>query len=163
MGRLLAEIDLADTTVVFTSVHGDMHGAHGLFRKAWPHEESVRVPLLVRFAGGQIPNAHGQTPNKEESPVSLMDLPHMTVAWAEGREWSCRRDSAQISMPVASTIPLQCDRAWRGFRTARHKFIVNPDGSPWLYFDLARDPLERENLADDPSRRKEIEALKALL
>ncbi|MEY4488969.1 MAG: hypothetical protein RIQ79_1477, partial [Verrucomicrobiota bacterium] len=38
--------------VVFTSVHGDMHGAHGLFRKGWPHEESVRVPLLVRGAPG---------------------------------------------------------------------------------------------------------------
>ena len=40
--------------MVFTSVHGDMHGAHGLFRKGWPHEESVRVPLLVRMRTSRL-------------------------------------------------------------------------------------------------------------
>lgn len=163
IGKLLAEIDLADTIVAFTSVHGDMHGSHGLFRKAWPHEESVRVPLLVRFPSAKSQNARGQTPNKDQRPVSLVDLPHMAVAWAEGREWQCRRDSAAISMPVAAGMPLQCDRAWRGFRSPRHKLVLNADGSPWLYFDLAGDPLEMKNLAADPARRKEIEELKALL
>ncbi|HTL66450.1 MAG TPA: sulfatase-like hydrolase/transferase [Lacunisphaera sp.] len=163
IGSLLSEIDLADTIVVFTSVHGDMHGAHGLFRKAWPHEESVRVPMLVRFPGGKSQNAKGQTPNKDPSPVSLVDLPHMAVAWAEGREWHCRRDSAAISMPTVASIPLQCDRAWRGFRSPRHKLVLNADGSPWLFFDLANDPLEMKNLVEDPARRPEIEELKALL
>jgi arylsulfatase A-like enzyme len=52
IGRsLLPEAGRDDTVVIFTSVHGDMHGAHGLFRKGWPHEESVRVPLLVRSPG----------------------------------------------------------------------------------------------------------------
>jgi len=50
LGRLIAAVG-EETMIVFTSVHGDMHGAHGLFRKGWPHEESVRVPLLVRVAG----------------------------------------------------------------------------------------------------------------
>ncbi|HVZ64763.1 MAG TPA: sulfatase-like hydrolase/transferase [Lacunisphaera sp.] len=163
IGMLLTEIDLTDTVVVFTSVHGDMHGSHGLFRKAWPHEESVRVPMLVRFPSGKSQNAKGQTPNKDQSPVSLVDLPHMAVAWAEGRDWKCRRDSAAISMPVAADIPLQCGRAWRGFRSARHKLVLNADGSPWLFFDLANDPLEMKNLAEDPARRNEIEELKALL
>ena len=66
-------------------------------------------------------------------------------------------------MPVASAIPLQCDRAWRGFRSVRHKLVLNADGSPWLYFDLVRDPLELQNLAGLPDRRQEIEELKALL
>ena len=100
IGRLLAEVDLSETTVVFTSVHGDMHGAHGLFRKAWPYEESIRVPLLIRR-----PHAAGtreQKGKKDDSPVSLVDLPHMAVAWAEGREWRCRRDNAVITMPAAT-------------------------------------------------------------
>ncbi|WP_157836914.1 sulfatase-like hydrolase/transferase [Geminisphaera colitermitum] len=59
VARLVAAVDAtavaqerARPVIVFTSVHGDMHGAHGLFRKGWPYEESVRVPLLVRRPGG---------------------------------------------------------------------------------------------------------------
>ncbi len=164
IGKLIAEVDLAETAVVFTSVHGDMHGSQGVFRKAWPYEESVRVPLLVRrprtkAAGDQRPGAGGAN----QDPVSLVDLPHMAVAWAEGREWHCRRDSASISMPAATNIPLQCERAWRGFRSARHKLVLNTDGSPWLYFDLERDPWEMSNLARDPARRREIEKMTALM
>ena len=165
IGRLLAEVDLSETTVVFTSVHGDMHGSQGLFRKAWPYEESVRVPLLVlakRIAGAKTPE--GRT---DESAVSLVDLPHMAVSWATGREWRCKRDNAEIAMPVASGLPHQCPDAWRGFRSAQHKLILKqtPDGTerPWLFFDLIRDPLEMENLADVPSRAKEIARLREMM
>lgn len=178
IGKLIAEVDLAETIVVFTSVHGDMHGSHGLFRKGWAYEESVRVPLLVRYPAGQMPSAKLQAPNqerrepgagskeqgsKDDSPVSLVDLSHMAVAWAEGREWHCRRDNALISMPSATEIPLQCPVAWRGFRTAQHKLVLNADGTPWLYFDLERDPLEQRNLVEDPARSGEIAELVRLM
>jgi arylsulfatase A-like enzyme len=163
IGRLMTETDLSDTIVVFTSVHGDMHGSHGLFRKAWPHEESVRVPLLVRYPGGKAPSSNIQAPKKDPSPVSLVDLSHMAVAWAEGREWHNKRDSAAISMPTASDIAQQCPVAWRGFRSAKHKLILKADGTPWLYFDLERDPLELRNLVSEPERASEIEELRGLL
>ena len=164
IGKLLAEVDLTNTFVVFTSVHGDMHGGHGLFRKAWPYEESVRVPLLVRWPHGETPNSKRQMPNKvSQEMVSLVDLPHMAVAWAEGREWHCRRDSALLSMPTAMEIPLQCPVAWHGFRSAQHKLILNADGTPWLYFNLEKDPLELKNLAEDPARAGEIAELKKLM
>ena len=135
VGRLLAALP-DDTVVVFTSVHGDMHGAHGLFRKGWPHEESVRVPLLVRGAPGSNPGT------SSEETVSLVDLPAMTRAWAEWREWRCERDYAAISMPSVVALPHQCDRVWHGVRSATRKQIFNADGSPWLEFDLANNPLE---------------------
>ncbi len=155
IGKLMAEMDLSDTVVVFSSVHGDMHGSHGLFRKAWPYEESIRVPLLIRReqSAGKL----------DRSPVSLVDLPHMAVAWAEGREWHCRRDSAGIAMPAGTVIPGQCERAWRGFRTPQHKLVLNADGSPWLFFDLERDPWEMKNLAGESARRRELEELMRLL
>lgn len=99
--------------------------------------------------------------------MSLVDVPHMAVAWAEGREWHCRRDSATIAMPAATAIPLQCPHAWRGFRTAQHKFVLRTEADgherPWLYFDLERDPWELRNLIGDPARAKEIAQLRVLL
>ncbi|MDF3059110.1 MAG: sulfatase [Rariglobus sp.] len=140
IGQLIATLP-GDVIVVFTSVHGDVHGAHGLFRKGWPHEESVRVPLLVRGAPGA--EAGGR---RSDEMVSLIDLPAMTRAWAEGRAWSCPRERAEISMPSVVALPHQCDRVWRGWRTSERKEIFNADGSPWLAFDLTKDPGELRNL-----------------
>lgn len=130
VGRLLALLGAAASrplVTVFTSVHGDMHGAHGLFRKGWPHEESVRVPLLV--AGW--PGRPGGWRSRE--PVSLLDLPAMTLAWADGCDWRCPRDHAEISMPCVVTLPDQCDRAWRGVRRpGGGKALFDAAGSPWV-------------------------------
>jgi arylsulfatase A-like enzyme len=139
LGRLVDGLP-RETIIVATSVHGDMHGAHGLFRKGWPHEESVRVPLVVRGAPRGV--AAGRV---EDAPVSLLDLPAMAVAWAEGHRWRCEREAAEISMPCVVRLPHQCDRVWRGRRSRQRKQVWLADGSPWLEFDLMRDPLERHN------------------
>jgi arylsulfatase A-like enzyme len=136
---LLDRIDLNSTAVFFNSVHGDMHGSHGLFRKGWPHEESIRIPLVV-----SVPNGDGRTDN---APVSLVDLPSMTLAVAKGRPWSPAAGHVTISMPSVVDLPHQCDRAWNGVRTGDWKVVFNPDGSPWLVFNLRDDPWELENLA----------------
>lgn len=154
IGRLLTSLDPAKTAVVFTSVHGDMHGSHGLFRKGWPHEESVRVPLLA---------AHPQLdPRRDDSAVSLQDLPALTQAWAVGMDWRCPRNYAPISMPGVVNLPDQCDRPWHGVRTAERKLVLNADGSPWLRFDLTADPLENENLADRPDYTDRWQRLREL-
>ena len=136
-----------DTVVIFTSVQGDMHGAHGLFRKGWPHEESARVPLLVR--------APGVAPRREAGAVSLLDLPAM-LGGAPALEALAKRDYAAISMPSVVALPHQCDRVWRGVRSRTRKLVLNADGTPWLFFDLGRDPLEQHNLAADPAHRAEL-------
>ncbi len=164
IGRMLSSGALADTIVVFTSVHGDMHGAHGLFRKGWPHEESVRVPLLVRGAPEQVTSNKWQgARGASDATVSLVDLPGMTLAWASGVRPPASGVHALISMPSVVALPHQCDRVWRGVRTPRRKLVLNADGSPWLFFDLERDPLELKNLAGDPTRAAEIAELVAIL
>lgn len=57
-----------NTLVVFTSDHGEMLGAHGMAGKANFYEESVRVPLLMRFPG-VIPAGH-----VIKTPVSHLDV-----------------------------------------------------------------------------------------
>jgi arylsulfatase A-like enzyme len=140
IGRFVASLP-RNTIIVFTSVHGDLHGAHGHFRKGWPYEESVRVPLIVRGAPGATSGA------VSSEPVSLIDLPTMTLAWSQGRAWHCARDAAAISMPSVVELPLQCDRTWSGWRSPTRKVIHGPGGHVWLDFDLARDPDETRNRA----------------
>jgi arylsulfatase A-like enzyme len=146
----------ADTVVVATSVHGDMHGSHGLFRKGWPYEESVRVPLLVRGLGAG---------RRDASPVSLVDLPRLTLSWAgeEAPGGPPSGTGSRISMPSVVALPDQCDRLWSGVRTAERKLVLDAAGRPWLLFDLAGDPLELRNLAGDPSRSAEIRQLSGLV
>jgi len=140
-----------ETRVVLTSAHGDMHGSHGLFRKGWPHEESVRVPLLVRVPGPS--RRHG-------GPFSLVDLARITLAMAAGEDLAEPVEGASlISMPSVVRLPDQCDREWTGVRTASRKLVLDASGSPWLFFDLEEDPFEMRNLAADPSRAAEIAAL----
>jgi arylsulfatase A-like enzyme len=66
-------------------------------------------------------------------------------------------------MPSVVALPMQCDRVWRGVRTKTRKLVLNADGTPWLFFDLERDPQEITNLARDPVRAGEIEDLKKLV
>jgi hypothetical protein len=141
-----------ETIVVATSVHGDMHGSHGLFRKGWPHEESVRVPLLVRLPGRR---------GRDERAVSLIELPGLALAWADGRgtpdaaRTSGEGGFAAISMPSVVKLPDQCDRVWSGVRTPSRKLVLNADRLALALFDLARDPLERRTLpATHPARER---------
>jgi len=157
IGRLLADVDRAAARsgrepphVVVTSVHGDMHGAHGLFRKGWPYEEAVRVLLLVRTAAPAAASA---------AAVSLADLAEMALAWADRTAFEVALvGGARISMPSVVALPHQCDRVWHGWRVSTRKLVLNPDGSPWLFFDLENDPGEAENLAGDPGWAREIAA-----
>jgi arylsulfatase A-like enzyme len=161
IGGLLARVPKESTVVVFTSVHGDMHGAHGRFRKGWPHEESVRVPLLVRDPGRG--GSQSRRPNSEL--VSLIDLPRMTLRWAGAGSAAPEAEAEvqQISMPSVVRLPHQCDRVWHGVRTRTRKLVLAEGGAPWLFFDLERDPDEIHNLSGGPGEAREMAALRRLL
>jgi arylsulfatase A-like enzyme len=152
IGRFLQCIDPSDTAIVFTSVHGDMHGSHGLFRKGWPYEESVRVPLLIRVPG----MASAAT---VADAVSLSDLPQLTLQLAEKRTPAVHRAAATISMPSVVGLADQCDCTWRGIRSRDHKLVLKENGVPWLLFDLRGDPHELRNLVEEPGARELIATL----
>jgi arylsulfatase A-like enzyme len=158
IGRLLAALEVHNPIVVFTSVHGDMLGSHGLFRKGWPFEESVRIPFVVRGDARLSATALAKS-----AAVSLLDLHEMTLAWAEDRIPSWNERASLISMPSVVALRYQCDRAWRGVRTPARKLVLNSDGTPWLFFDLERDPLESTNRVADPLCEEEIRQLRETL
>ena len=150
IGRLLDRIDLETTAVFVTSVHGDMHGAHGLFRKGWPYEESIRVPLLAHWSGTAA--------RRVRTPVSLADLPATTIALAglvipsdwPGSDLRTVPDDTEreitLGMPSAPTFEKQCPHPWHGVRASDELSVFTADGRPWLRFDLHADPWQQHNL-----------------
>lgn len=158
LGRLLARPELADAVRVVTSVHGDMHGAHGLFRKGWPHEESLRVPLIVR-----LPDSFALGERSIATPVTLLDLHRWLTGWAEGRTGFDLPAFVRCSMPSVVALPHQCDCTWRAVIEGDWKYVENGDGRPWLLFNLREDPLELVNLAARPGAGGRIAALRGRL
>jgi arylsulfatase A-like enzyme len=164
VGRILTTLDeqmLTDNTlVVFTSDHGEMLGAHGMREKNVFYEESVRVPLLMRFPGRIAPG------RVVRAPVSQIDLfatilDYMQVAGdhpshgaslrplIEGggtdrgpviSEWHLAPDSSPSYMVV--------DGHWK-LLLPRHPEVPVIDA----LYDLERDPHEMDNLLGKNPRR----------
>ena len=70
IGKLVAGLEesglLDDTTIIYTSDHGDNVGARGLWGKSNMYEESVAVPMILAEPGGRSGTC--------ATPVSLLDV-----------------------------------------------------------------------------------------
>lgn len=158
--RRLEELGLdRNTTVIFSSDHGDTLGCHGgQFDKGpYMYEETYAVPLLIRFPGGE------QAGQATSAPVSNLDL------------FSTVLDLAGVDLPpdvdAVSLAPFRYDRNitprehvlahFNGFdtrgmylqrmlHTGRCKYVFNPGDFDELY-NLESDPHELSNLIDAPA------------
>jgi len=166
LGRLLDALDelgLADdTVVVFTSDNGFFHGEHGLLDKRSLYEESIRIPLLVRypkqFEKGKVLDEMAL--NIDLAPM-ILDLAGVPIpAGMQGKslaplasgkmsDWRTSffaeyfKDGRFTATPTTFAV-----------RTADAKLIKYPGHDEWTeLFDLAADPYETKNLAADPAHR----------
>ena len=179
MGELLGYLErtgLAENTLlVFTSDHGSQVGAQGIspWMKMRPYEESLRVPMMARLPG--VLSA-GATNDTLIAPVDI--LPSLcglcgipvprTVEGCDlsdailGRPGASEQD-ALLTMNFTATFDWLLDgKEWRGVRTKTHNLNRWLDGRTEL-FDLEADPLEMQNLADDPASVKIREQLEKRL
>ncbi|MDQ8185935.1 sulfatase-like hydrolase/transferase [Pelagicoccus sp. SDUM812002] len=123
IGSLIEALGENGGIFAFSSVHGDMHGVDGKFRKGWPDEEAVRVPMLVSGAGEQGENT--------DLLMSLTDLGPTLLGLAcveselgrDGLDLSdCLRGSdpgptqQEISMPSVPPFAKQCPYVWTANR-----------------------------------------------
>ncbi len=164
VGRLLGALDelgLAENTVVvFAGDNGYYLGEHGLGDKRSAYDESLRIPLLLRYPklSGRGTCIDAMVLNTDLAPTFL-DLAGLPVPDSmQGQSW---RPLLEGRAGAWRQAYFYCYFFERGFeaiptvtavRTETAKLIRYPGHDEWTeVFDLKADPFETRNLAGDPN------------
>ncbi len=176
VGKIMAELEARqlddNTVVVFVSDNGFFLGERGLSHKWLMYEESIRVPLIVRDP--RLPSerrgarSDALALNIDIAPT-LLDLAGLAVPaemdgaslrpLLQGQAATWREDFFyEHHFHYGGKIP-RCE----GVRTANLKYVryFNADRPYEELFDLAADPLEERNLAQEPGAGQRLAAMRA--
>jgi N-acetylglucosamine-6-sulfatase len=180
VGRIYAALaesgQLDNTVLVFTADNGFVLGEHGRVDKRTMYEESIRIPLLVRFPRlikpGTVVTQVVLNQDVAPSIVELADAEPLDGITGRSVVPLLRGDSAgwrtafhyeynyEKQFPYTPNV--------RGVRTDRWKFIRYPtgDGSSDRFtaelYDLQADPYELRNLINDPAHAETLATMQRL-
>lgn len=161
-----------NTIVVYTSDQGFFLGEHGLFDKRFMYEESLRMPLLVRWPAVVRPGSWSEALalNVDFAPTFLEAAGVAAAGSMQGRSLlRLLRGEAPADWRQAVYYRYYHDpghhntRAHYGVRTTRHKLIHFWKKDQWELFDLATDPNELQNLYGRPGQEAVTRELMATL
>jgi len=174
LGRLLTYLDeagLADNTVViYSSDQGFYLGEHGWYDKRWMYEESLRMPLIVRWPGvveaGSENSDLVQNLDFAETFLEMAGVPvpeqmqgRSLVPLLRGEHPADWRDA--IYYQYYEFPGVHAVQRHYGIRTERYKLIHYYLIDEWELFDLEADPDELLSVYDDSEYaevRMELEA-----
>jgi len=149
---LRASGELDNTFIVFTSDNGYSWGEHRWDKKATPYEESIHVPLVIRYDGVVPPGRLEErfTLNVDFAPT-IGEVANVTIPGAEGSSLVRLFGGGRVSWRSDFLVEHADGRipAYCGVRTARWKYVWYTTEEEELY-DLAYDPYERRNRAGRP-------------
>jgi len=172
VGRLLDYLDdsgLAENTlVIYCSDQGFYLGEHGWFDKRWMFEESMWMPLLMRWPGRIAPNTrYGQmVQNIDYAPFLLeaagLDVPDEMHG---ASILPVIRDGAEIHEALyyhyydhgGHGVPRH-----DGVRTKRYKLVHFYSVPEFNLFDLQEDRHEMRSVHDDPAYAGVLAQMKGL-
>jgi len=173
VGRLLAFLDESglsrDTLVVYTSDQGWFLGEHGWYDKRWMYEESLRMPLLVRWPGvvpaGAVNHDLCQNLDFAQTFLELADVPappdmqgRSLVPLLKGHtpaDWRSSIYYHYYEHPAEHNVARHY-----GVRTGRYKLIHFYQLEEWELYDLEKDPDELRSVYGDPDYAAITAALK---
>jgi choline-sulfatase len=166
IGRILNALDKtgkADNTYIFfTADHGLAVGHHGLIGKQNMYDHSVRVPLMV--VGPEIPKNKRIT-----TPVYLQDIMPTSLQLAGVRKPKHIQFKSLLPL-IRGRSESSYDAIYGGYINLQrmisadgYKMIYYPKIDKTLLYNLRTDPLEMNNIADDPANAHVIEKLRRKL
>jgi N-acetylglucosamine-6-sulfatase len=166
---------LDNTVIVFTSDNGYFYGEHGLsFERRLAYEESIRMPLLVRYPKLIKPGtARDEFALNIDLAPTLLELAGAPAPAAmQGRslapllkgQKTVWRDSFLIEYYSDKVFPRVLKMGYQAARNGRWKYIryLELEGMDELY-DLKADPYEMKNLINQPDAAKAREEMKTEL
>lgn len=163
--KALEESGHADNTIIiFASDNGLAVGQHGLLGKQNLYDHSVRVPLVILGPGIK----KGE---RTESLVYLNDV-FPTVADIVGVEKPETIDGLSLlpilkdsKATVRESVYFLYKNFQRGVRTKNWKLIkyLAEGKKTTQLFEIKKDPLEINNLANDPKYKSKVEEMTVLL
>lgn len=172
-GRVLDAIDrlgLRDNTiVVFHSDHGDMMGGHGMLCKGpYMYEETNRVPFIIRYPG------HLPQGRRMKGLFSLLDIaptvlelagvahtePFDGISGAEAMRQAADHNRDAVFAEIFEIIDQRA--VIFSVRTEQWKYNFHCGDMDELY-NMRNDPLELNNLAEDPSCTEVVAQMQAKL
>jgi len=158
LGRLLDALERLgleeETIVCFTSDHGEMLGSLGRYRKGTPFEESIHVPLIVRYPdrieAGLTLDAAVSLCDLAPTLLALCDVP--VPDRVDGRDLApyltgASTDDLTDGVYVEGKLPW-CSAEWRALRTERYLLCIDRLLEVVYLFDTEEDPYQMENLAE---------------
>jgi arylsulfatase A-like enzyme len=177
LGRLLTALDelglTENTVVVFSSDNGYYLGEHGLGDKRTGYDESLRIPMLLRYpklgAAAKGRTVDDMVLNIDLAPTLLDFAGTARPDAMQGKSWLPLLEN---TTPVADWRKAYLFEYFRegrfgaptvyGVRTESAKIIKYPGHAEWTeVFDLKADPYEIKNLAVDPAHAELRTSLEA--
>jgi arylsulfatase A-like enzyme len=154
IGIILDELEKSgkggNTYIFFTSDHGLAVGQHGLFGKQNMYDHSIRVPFIV--VGPDIPENNIVNADIYYQDVMASSLEIAGVEKPEYVQFNSVMDLARgertesyYDAIYGCYMDLQ-----RMIRKDGFKLIVYPEVDKTLLYDLENDPLEMNDLSDNP-------------
>jgi len=160
LGRLLKALEeaniLENTVVIFSSDNGYYQGEHGLGDKRSAYDESLRIPMLVRypksFAKGKVLDQMVLNIDLAPTLLELAGVPVPSVM--QGRSWVPLLTGKKTDWRKSFLFEYFLENAFPntptvfGVRTETAKLLKYPGHEEWTeLFDLNHDPFETHNLA----------------
>ncbi|WP_164103203.1 sulfatase family protein [Candidatus Laterigemmans baculatus] len=169
----LEEAGLAENTiVVYSSDQGFYLGDHGWYDKRWMYEESLRMPLIVKWPGVTQPGstADAMVQNLDYAETFLdaagVEIPDdmqgaSLVPLLEGQQPDDWRNSIYYHYYEYPSVHMVARH--NGIRTDRYKLIQFYQFGEWEFYDLEQDPDELTDQYGNPEYADVIAELKQQL
>ena len=179
IGRLMEYLDkeglAKNTLVIYCGDQGFYMGEHGMYDKRWIFEESLRMPLIMRWPGHIRPGVRSSAMVQEldyaptfcdvagvntKENMNTFQGRSLTPLFKTGEHQDFKNRSLYYAFyenPGEHNAPRH-----DGLRTDRYTLSYIWTSDEWMLFDNQKDPAQMHNVINKPEYAETVKELKAL-